>query len=146
MNYNSNHAMKKTNALWFMLSVQTAPIVLKSIHFIPIHNLWAIFDIKALFITDFFGYVLKVNNHCLKYRGVTTLRKHNNNIFNKHYFFFAEMFSTINGARLLYGRRQGFNRVWAGLKPYILISKATAAEVLHNLLLSLYAFRTMFSV
>uniref|UniRef100_A0A182XB01 Uncharacterized protein n=1 Tax=Anopheles quadriannulatus TaxID=34691 RepID=A0A182XB01_ANOQN len=39
-----------------------------------------------------------------------------------------EMFSTINGARLLYGRRQGFNRVWAGLKPYILISKATAAE------------------
>uniref|UniRef100_A0A182QPH3 Cytochrome P450 n=1 Tax=Anopheles farauti TaxID=69004 RepID=A0A182QPH3_9DIPT len=39
-----------------------------------------------------------------------------------------EMFSTINGARVLYGRRQGFNRVWAGLKPYILISKATAAE------------------
>uniref|UniRef100_A0A182PEV3 Uncharacterized protein n=1 Tax=Anopheles epiroticus TaxID=199890 RepID=A0A182PEV3_9DIPT len=39
-----------------------------------------------------------------------------------------EMFNTINGARLLYGRRQGFNRVWAGLKPYVLISKATAAE------------------
>uniref|UniRef100_A0A182W3Q9 Cytochrome P450 n=1 Tax=Anopheles minimus TaxID=112268 RepID=A0A182W3Q9_9DIPT len=38
------------------------------------------------------------------------------------------MFSTINGARLLYGRRQGFNRVWVGLKPYVLISKATAAE------------------
>ncbi|XP_053658470.1 cytochrome P450 4c3-like [Anopheles marshallii] len=39
-----------------------------------------------------------------------------------------EMFSTIHGARMLYGRRQGFNRVWAGLKPYVLISKATAAE------------------
>ncbi|XP_053670561.1 cytochrome P450 4c3-like [Anopheles nili] len=39
-----------------------------------------------------------------------------------------EMFSMINGARLLYGRRQGINRVWAGMKPYILISKATAVE------------------
>ncbi|KFB52265.1 AGAP010414-PA-like protein [Anopheles sinensis] len=39
-----------------------------------------------------------------------------------------EMFNVITGARKLYGRRQGFNRVWAGLKPYVLISKATVAE------------------
>ncbi|XP_058064550.1 cytochrome P450 4c3-like [Anopheles bellator] len=38
------------------------------------------------------------------------------------------MFNTLTGARKLYGRRQGFNRVWAGLKPYVLISKATAVE------------------
>ncbi|XP_049539564.1 cytochrome P450 4c3-like [Anopheles darlingi] len=39
-----------------------------------------------------------------------------------------ELFNRIIGARKLYGRHQGISRIWNGLTPYVLISKAAAVE------------------
>lgn len=41
----------------------------------------------------------------------------------------SELFSRIMGMRTLWGRRQGFCRVWNGTTPYVLISKPSAVEV-----------------
>ncbi|XP_050099708.1 cytochrome P450 4c3-like [Anopheles aquasalis] len=39
-----------------------------------------------------------------------------------------ELFNRIIGARKLYGRHDGISRIWNGLTPYVLISKAAAVE------------------
>uniref|UniRef100_A0A182QWR8 Cytochrome P450 n=1 Tax=Anopheles farauti TaxID=69004 RepID=A0A182QWR8_9DIPT len=39
-----------------------------------------------------------------------------------------ELFNRIIASRKLYGRRQGITRIWNGLTPYVLISKAQAVE------------------
>lgn len=41
----------------------------------------------------------------------------------------TELFSRILGMRTLWGRTQGFCRIWNGTTPYVLISKPSAVEV-----------------
>uniref|UniRef100_A0A182NQA6 Cytochrome P450 n=1 Tax=Anopheles dirus TaxID=7168 RepID=A0A182NQA6_9DIPT len=43
-----------------------------------------------------------------------------------------ELFNRIIASRKLYGRRQGITRIWNGLTPYVLISKAQAVEKILN--------------
>lgn len=45
--------------------------------------------------------------------------------------YFAELFSRIMGMRTLWGRTQGFCKIWNGTTPYVLISKPSAVEVSH---------------
>lgn len=40
-----------------------------------------------------------------------------------------ELFSRILGMRMLWGRTQGFCRIWNGTTPYVLLSKPSVVEV-----------------